>query len=81
MSSTETSEYAAVLETVRRWSQDLQKELLHDVASGLRQPADPTGRRGRPVRELIGLGAGPAAPPDDDEVRRWVDEMRMRKHG
>lgn len=78
ISSTETPEYAAVLETVRRWSQDMQKEPFHDVTSGLCRPVESAARRGRPAKELIGLGAGPGTPPDDDEVRRCLDEMRTR---
>jgi hypothetical protein len=38
-------------------------------------------RKARSVQELIGLGAGDSAPPDDETVRRWIAEHRMEKYG
>ena len=43
----------------------------------------PTGPppRGVPVEQVLGLAAGKSPPPDDDTVRRWIDEYRMTKAG
>jgi hypothetical protein len=38
-------------------------------------------RRGKPVDALIGIGAGNAPPPKDEEVRNWIAAHRMKKHG
>ncbi len=37
--------------------------------------------RGRPVEELIGIGAGASPAPDDAQVKSWIDEHRMEKYG
>jgi predicted DNA-binding antitoxin AbrB/MazE fold protein len=43
-------------------------------------PASANGR-GVPVDEVLGLAAGNSPPPDDETVRRWVGEYRMKKAG
>ena len=38
-------------------------------------------RRGVPVEQVFGMAAGNSPPPDDDTVRRWISEYRMKKAG
>ena len=38
--------------------------------------APPPGGRGVPADQVRGIAAGNGPPPDDDTVRRWIDERR-----
>jgi predicted DNA-binding antitoxin AbrB/MazE fold protein len=38
-------------------------------------------RRGVPLEQVLGLAAGNSPPTDDETVRRWLDEYRMKKAG
>jgi len=37
--------------------------------------------RGVPAESLFGIAAGDGAPPDDETVKRWLEEYRLEKHG
>ena len=39
------------------------------------------GLRGVPAAKVRGIAAGDSLPPDDDTVRRWIQEGRVEKHG
>jgi hypothetical protein len=41
----------------------------------------PSGPRGVPAERVRGIAAGDGPPPDDDTVKRWIQEGRMEKHG
>jgi predicted DNA-binding antitoxin AbrB/MazE fold protein len=45
------------------------------------QTDEPAPRRGVPVEQVLGMAAGQGPPPDDETVRRWIDEYRMEKYG
>lgn len=47
----------------------------------LKADDDPSVRRGVPAAQVRGIAAGAASPPDDDTVKRWVEEGRTEKHG
>jgi hypothetical protein len=81
MSALETNEIAEVLSRVKTWSQPSRITLARCILETLETPAVEPSRRGRPVHELIGLGAGGSPPPDDDQVRKWLDEHRTEKYG
>ena len=39
-------------------------------------------RRGVPAAAVLGIGAGTASPPPDDEtVKQWIHEHRTEKYG
>jgi hypothetical protein len=81
MSTIETNELMDVMDRVKTWSPTLRIALARRILESLDvPPADPS-RRGRPVHELIGLGAGDSPPPDDDRVQQWIDEHRLEKCG
>jgi hypothetical protein len=71
---------AEVLDRVKSWPQAQRISLARGILETLKHPADRPERRGRPVAELSGLGAGEAPPPDDQQVDRWIEEYRMEKH-
>ena len=37
--------------------------------------------RGVPAAQVLGIAAGDAPPPDDETVKRWLEEGRTEKHG
>jgi hypothetical protein len=82
MSTVESSEIVDVLERVKTWSPPERITLARRILETL-EPADTPAppRTGRSVQELIGMGAGDSPPPDDDTVRRWIDEQRVEKYG
>jgi hypothetical protein len=82
MSAAEANELADVMGRVKSWPPALRIALAHRILDSL-EPAQPAPRAlsARSVQELIGLGSGDSSPPDDEAVRRWIDEHRMGKHG
>lgn len=87
MGATDSPEVLELLDKVRRWPPDVRRSVAREILESLTTPDEggggslTNGGRGRPVEELIGLGAGPGAPPTDAEVRQWVAEWREAKHG
>jgi hypothetical protein len=82
MSTAESTELTDVLERVKNWSPESRIVLARRILETLETPQRPTrGLPARSVRELIGIGAGDSPPPDDETVRRWIDEHRMEKYG
>jgi len=82
---TETGEFESVLAMIRDWPEpqqiSLAKTILQDrepVATGPATSGSP--RRGKPVDQLIGLGAGKGPPPSDNLVADWIDERRREKY-
>lgn len=73
-------EQTRILETVIHWPPDSRRWLLQEVAKSLEQTTSAPGKRGRPVEELVGIGAGESPPPDDNQVREWIEEYRQRKY-
>lgn len=82
MSTIDLSELHEVLDRVKAWSPESRITLARRILETL-EAAPLAGRRrpARSVRELIGIGAGEATPPDDETVRRWIDEHRVEKYG
>jgi hypothetical protein len=89
MSTAEAQELTQVWEQVKNWPVRLQialaRRLLDTIDTA--EPAvqaprtGPPATRGRPVAELIGLGAGNGPPPSDEQVRQWIEEHRREKYG
>jgi hypothetical protein len=82
MNTTEATELTDVLSRVSHWSPESRIVLARRILETLEGPQLPVrGLRPRSVQELIGLGAGGSPAPDDDTVRRWIDDHRMEKYG
>jgi hypothetical protein len=92
MSTAEVDEFAEVMERVRGWSPSLRIALAKGIldslqAAGATEPAHgrpdsarkPT--RGLSAEEIRGLLKTDRPPPDDESVKRWIDEHRMEKYG
>ena len=83
MNATETPDVIDVLTRVKAWPPTLRITLARRILEGVEAAgaadADSSGHRGSPVQRLIGLGAGSQPPPDDAQVRQWLDEHRMEQ--
>ena len=82
MNVSETTQFAEILDRVKDWPPEsrigLARRILETLDSGA---GSAQARSGRSVQELIGIGAGGSPPPDDETVRRWIDEDRAEKYG
>jgi hypothetical protein len=78
---TDAEQVSEIIERVKTWSRSMKIALAKRVLDTLESPEARPTTRGRPVEELIGIGAGDSPPPDDDQVHTWVDEHRMGKYG
>jgi hypothetical protein len=82
MTTVEKSELTEILDLVKLWSPEARITLVRRILETVEAAPLQAGRRpAQSVRELIGIGVGDTPPPDDDTVRRWIDEHRMEKYG
>ncbi len=89
MTPAESQEVLRVWEQVKHWPLRLQISLARRILDSVdtaEPPVQDSGtethrKRGRPVEELIGLGAGSGPPPSDEQVRHWIGEHRIERHG
>jgi hypothetical protein len=81
MSPRPTAEYDEVLARARAWPPEQRLRLVEDLLHSLPHARDAAGLRGVPVEKVRGAAAGAGPPPDDDAVRRWVEEHRAGRHG
>jgi hypothetical protein len=79
--TTETEQLSDVMDRVKTWPRTMRIALAKYVLDTLDVPRAGPAPRGRPVEELIGLGAGSTPAPDDDQVQSWIDEHRVEKYG
>jgi hypothetical protein len=77
----ETDQLSDVMDRVKTWPRTMRIALVKYVLDTLDVPQAVPVPRGRPVEELIGLGAGSSPAPDDAQVKSWIDEHRMEKYG
>jgi hypothetical protein len=83
MSTTESSELAELLDRVRRWPEADRFALVKGVLETLAPRAETPSPvpRGRSVEEILETYKTDKPAPDDETVRRWIDEQRMEKYG
>jgi hypothetical protein len=72
---------AQIWREVSTWPPAQRMALAHQILQSLHddKPAVSTERRDA-LQQLIGIWKTPQ-PPSDEQVERWLDEERMRKHG
>jgi hypothetical protein len=76
-----TAEYDEILARVRTWPPEQRLHLAEDLLQSLPRASDADGLRGVPVEKVRGVAAGAGPVPDDDAVRRWVEEHHAEKYG
>lgn len=81
MTTNPTAEYDEILARVRTWPPEQQLHLAGDLLRSLPHLIAPDGLRGVPVEKVCGVAAGAGSIPDDDTVRRWIEEHRAEKYG
>jgi hypothetical protein len=81
MSPTPTAEYDEILARVQTWPPEQRLRLAEDLLRSFPPARGPDGLRGVPVEKVRGVAAGAGPPPDDDAVRRWIEEHRREKYG
>ncbi len=81
MSANLTAEYDEVLARALTWPPHQRLHLAEDLLRSLPRATGPDGLRGVPVEKVRGVAAGPGPAPDDDTVRRWVEEHQAEKYG
>lgn len=79
MSPAESHQIVDILDQVREWPPESRRILVHRILETLATEAPLASPRS--VQDWIGMGAGPGVPPDDETVRRWMEEHRAEKFG
>jgi hypothetical protein len=81
MSTTESTDYEAILQIVREWPPARRFTLVQDVlktlvpAEAREQPHHPTLEKAR------GLLTDGRPAPTDEEIARWLEEHRQERYG
>ena len=84
MSESQAGEIAEILNRVRDWPPGQRVTLARGILETLEDAeSEPGGRRrGGPTAEQVRTLLRVNRPgPDDETVRRWIDEHRMEKYG
>ena len=86
MSVSEMNELAEVLAKVRNWNPALKITLARHIlnmveTSTMGLPSSSQLPRGRPAAEIRVSLRSDRPAPDDETVRKWIDEYRMEKYG
>jgi hypothetical protein len=81
MTTAESIDYQKVLVTVRSWPPEWRLQLAEELLRSLHGVVPTERKRGVPVEQVLGIGAGSGPPPDDETVKKWIEEHRMEKYG
>jgi hypothetical protein len=81
MSLNELREYEDVLTRVRTWTPEMRLTLAEQLLRSLHPTVRANGLRGVPVEQVLGIAAGSGTAPDDETVKRWLEEHRAEKYG
>jgi hypothetical protein len=81
MTAVQANDYQTVLGAVRAWPAALRLQLAEELLRTLHAEVKPGRKQGVPGEQVLGIGAGSGPPPDDETVRRWLEEHRAEKYG
>ena len=86
MSNAEATDLTDVLDRVKTWPTTLRITLAHKILESLDNAEAPAASphpntRGFSAAEVQGLLKTDRPAPDDETVKRWIDEHRMEKYG
>ena len=74
------SDYDDVLDAVTAWPSETKRMFVRDLVDTVSSREAEPIRLGPRVEDMIGLGSGDEAPPDDATVLRWVEEHRSDQY-
>ncbi len=82
MSTSQQQDLTSVLETVKSWPAEMRVSLARMILETV-EPPEPSlvPGRGLSARELMDMVKTDKPAPDDETVRRWIEEHRMEKYG
>jgi len=78
MNAVQPNELQDVWGRIKDWPEELQVSLASKILSSLRHDSSLPGKS---PSDLVGLFAGDAPPPNDEEISKILDEERTRKFG
>jgi hypothetical protein len=73
--------YDHILEIVRQWPPDQRLLLLRDVIQTLSNTREPLRSPRDTLSRALGLVSSGEILPNDEEIKRMLDEHRMEKYG
>jgi hypothetical protein len=79
--TTQLAEYQQLLTRARSLEPELRLTMAEELLRSLHGAVRPVGLRGVPAAQVRGLAAGSGPPPDDETLRRWLEEHRVEKYG
>ena len=80
MQTVESTNYKAVIETVRGWPAASRFLLVQDVLKTLALEVGNSRSKRNTLEKALGLLATNQSVPSDAEVQQWLDEHRMEKY-
>jgi hypothetical protein len=82
MSVSSQDDFQQIWSVVRGWPKELREKLGQELLASV-NPAPAENYYGRPwrdIRDLVGLAARDAPPPDDEEVKRIIEDELTKKY-
>jgi hypothetical protein len=76
----DNSNYEAIFNIIRQWSDNQRFHLVQDVLQTLAPPTPSTVRRKHSLEHALGLLQSDQTPPTDAEVADILDEHRQEKY-
>jgi len=73
-------EIESIIERVTPWPEEERVALAYLILREMRKKSRESAPR-RTLDRALGVARGSTPPPDDETVKKWVHERRLRKYG
>ncbi len=80
MNTAETHNHETVLGIVRQWSDEERIAFIQEILQTFLSKKTDAPRKQPTLHLALGI-ARVASPPNDEEVKEWLDEHRQEKYG
>lgn len=81
MIAPETQDIGDILLRVETWPTEKKLTLARRLMQDIEAAATAQRPRGYSAEEVVALLRMPQPAPDDETVKRWIDEHRVEKYG
>ena len=81
MTAQEAAKFRAFLERAHELSPEVRLSLAKALMESLRSELRTARGRDLSLKKVLGKGKGKRQPPDDEMVRKWIEEHRLEKYG